>query len=690
MYYKNIKEQSSKSNKQLFDVNKQISSGLKIQYAKDGVRTFTETMRLDNEMVVLGQIKQSTESGYKISNQADAVLNEFQTSMDRTRVLLIQAANDGAQSNTSMDAIASELRGIEQHFKNLANTSINGQYLFSGSAVDVKPISDDGLYMGNDHAMNAFIGSGVEQKYNISGDELFLGEEVLVKRKITLNVPQYNLSARYPDFSDPASSKIGTNKFITSSDTIRDMMGDIDGVGNAGAFNHFYISGVKSDGTAFKDKLSMNDSDTVDELLTHIGDLYGNTADLKLVNVSLNPSGEIVVEDKMKGSSKLDFHMVGAVDYDHTGGVDDADVTNLSLLDVGESNFDKIINNTSTAANKNLYVREFVKSPYSTVGIANNDGIAYDNTQFSKKGSKLSSNVAQIIKDTNGFAKPSTKLSEVADLSQGTAGTLDGTKFKLVGTDINGTAYDVDIDLATTGSTFTIGANSYDIFNMQNPRVAVDGDEMTYQQLMDVINMVVTGNLPASNTDAAYDAAIETSNLSGGTFLSYDGKIQFKDVTSADTKATIALYDSNSGDFSADPSVVSFNANNALTIRDPKTDFFKDLDEMITAVENHKSYPDNMEGEIRNVGIQNAISMLDDLSDHIGRSHSTIGAQSNSLTASLERTQILEISTMTLRSSVIDTDIAEASLELTQLTLNYQAMLSTVGKVSKLSLVNYL
>ena len=67
-----------------------------------------------------------------------------------------------------------------------------------------------------------------------------------------------------------------------------------------------------------------------------------------------------------------------------------------------------------------------------------------------------------------------------------------------------------------------------------------------------------------------------------------------------------------------------------------------------------------------------------------------VGAQSNTLTNSLERTELLEISTMTLRSSVIDTDLAEASLELTQLTLTYEAMLSTVGRVSQLSLVNYL
>ena len=95
-------------------------------------------------------------------------------------------------------------------------------------------------------------------------------------------------------------------------------------------------------------------------------------------------------------------------------------------------------------------------------------------------------------------------------------------------------------------------------------------------------------------------------------------------------------------------------------------------------------------GDIRNIGIQNAIAKLDDLMDHVGRSHATVGAQSNSLTASLERTQTLEISTMTLRSSTIDTDMAESSLKLTQLSLNYEAMLSTVGRISKLSLVNYL
>jgi flagellar hook-associated protein 3 FlgL len=713
MYYDSLYgSNNSKLSERLFDVNKQIASGLQIQYAKDDVRTFAETMRLDNEIAALGQVKMSTESGYKMSNQADIVLNEFEDTMNRMRTLLVQAAN-GTNDETSLDAIATELREIEDHFESLANTSINGQYLFSGTAVDVKPIASDGTYMGNDQSMNVFTGSGTEQEYNISGGDLFLGEEELVRRTITTNVINTNLIAENPALQGAAD--VGASSTLSVGSTIRDLMGDIDNTSAPANDHYFYVRGTRSDGTAFNEKIQMQDDDKIEELLIQIGDAYGNTPNIDVVNVTMNDYGQIVVEDKIKGSSKLDFHMVGAVDFSGAGA---ADVLNIDNLDGGETNFDEILNPTPPAvADPLLYVKEFVKSDLtSATGASTNiQGLIYDRTEFSKDGSTLSSNTPQIVKSDNSFATGATKISEVADISLGTVDTaddtLDGSSLRLVGVDIAGNPYDAQINFIAGGSTFSLDTDgdgvydngTYDIFNADSARTTVDADEMTYQQLMDVTNMLVTGNLPLANTANAYDDAIKSSNFAGGTTLSYDGKLQFKEIRTSNTQATIALYDAKSGDFTetidsngdtvvdaAAASVMTFNSNNALTIRDPKTDFFKSIDEMITAVENYKLYPDASGGDIRNVGIENSISMMDDLQDHIFRSHSVVGSQSNSLTSSLERTQLLEISTMTLRSSVIDTDLAEASLELTQLTLNYEAMLSTVGQISKLSLVNYL
>ncbi|MFA6195139.1 MAG: flagellar biosynthesis protein FlgL [Sulfurimonas sp.] len=696
MYYKSLyAEQNSQLNNKLFDVNKQIASGLKIQYAKDDVSTFAETMRLDNEIVALGQIQKSTESGYKVSNQSDEVLNEFVTSMKRMKTLLISSAN-GTNDVTSRDAIAAEMRGIETNLKTLANTSINGQYLFSGSAVDIKPISDDGTYNGNDVAMKSFLGSNTQQQYNVSGAQLFLGEETLTRRSVTTNVANSNLIANYGILK----SATDTNNPLSNDSNIRDLMGDTDNIIDSVNSKHkFYVRGVRSDGTAFSEKIAMRDDEKVDALLTHIGNAFGNTLGNKVVNVSMNGSGQIVVDDKIKGSSKLDFNMVGAVDL--SGGAA-ADVADISLLDSGEPNFDNIMLGLSTAVNPNLYVKEFIKSSYGSVGASNISGLLYDKTQFSVVGNTVSSNVAQIVKGTNAFATPSTKISEVADLSQGTAGTLDGTQFKLSGTDTSGTAFTAQIDFKNTaggGSTFSLdgGVTNYSIFNVATTRAAVDADEMTYQQMMDVMNMVVTNQIPAVNTAAAYDSAATSSNAVGKTSLSYDGKIKFGDLNVISTKATVALYDVNSGTgfppvsgVGSTSSVLSFNSNNALTIRDPKTDFFKTINEVITAVENQKNNPDSSIGNMRNVGINNAMAMMDDLQGHIYTTQSQVGAHSNTLTSSLQRTSMLELSTKTLRSSVIDTDLAEASLQLTQLTTNYNAMLSTVGKISKLSLVNFL
>jgi len=705
MYYNGMFDtNNAKLNRELFDVNKQIASGVKIQYASDDIRVFSETMRLDNELVTIQQTKNSVESGYKFSDQTDVTLSEFTDDIERMRTLLVQAGN-GTNDEASMDAIAAELRGIESNLKSLSNTSINGQYLFSGSAVDRKPIDDKGIYHGNDADMEAFVGSHNKQTYNITGSDLFLGEEVSTKREITTNVVHSNLLIDYPNLQ----ASDDDTKALTPSSSIRNLMGDTDDVVDTDEKHFFYLRGTKSDGTSFKEKMQMKDTDTVEDLMDRIGSAYGNTNSVGAVDVRLNSSGEIVVEDRLRGSSKLDFHMVGAVDF---SGGSDANVSNLDDLFDGESNFDNIINGNSTAAKPDLYVKEFTKSGLSSVSPI--EGVIYDRADFTKDGSRLSSNSSQILKSShyvtenlnivdtigaekeNAFAQPNTLLSEVADtkteITPATTPktyTLDGSELTMVGVDINGNDFDVKINLDASDSSFTInGGTKINIYNVDGS--ITEPDKVTYQQLMDVMNMATTGVFPTTNSSSDYQAQIKESKKFGETSLSYDGKIGFRDLTGSITRAEIALYDSNTNDFDSNASIMTFNSNNSLTVSDPKTDFFKSIDEAIKGVENYSSYPDSDSKYGRTLGVENAIQVIDDLSNHVFKTQSIAGAQSNTLSTTLNQTSVLEMSTISLRSSVLDTDIAEASVRLSQLNLNYEAMLSTVSKVSQLSLVNYL
>ena len=801
MYYKNIYGSNNhKLTNELFDVNKQIASGLKIQYASDDIRTFTETMRLDNEVTTLGQIKKSTESGYKVANQTDVVLNDFTKTLTRMKTLLISTSN-GTNDRDSTDAIAKELRGLEEHLKNLSNTSIDGKYLFSGSATNTKPISEDGYYNGNDKVLNAFVGSNNYQQANLSGAELFLGEESSKQRRITTNVINNNEVEANTNIGGSGSSS-----HITADNTIRELVGDIDDDDSNNPTSHFYIRGTRSNGEAFSERVDLESNQKVADLLKSIEDIYGTNS----VRVKLNDSGEIEIQDKHRGSSKLDFFMVGATDFNVDGNNnDDAIVNDLfdleskkvhvksfvdskytiyanpdttSVVSLSDSNLftvtgvlykdalqepadeysslqeilypaAKKIHITGTdvdgnavdfdfdTADKNVHdllvaiddhfdngdnhLRVYfekgkikIKSDDDTASSnfdlnmqtqkSNGDAVAgfgmdtslvYDSTSFRRDGDTLTSSIPQIVKKTNAFATDATKLSEVADLSIGTANTLDGTEYRMQGQNSDGQLYETFIDLkssANGGSTFRVKIDTdndgtydtddtYTIFNMKNPRTATDADELSYRQFMDVMNMVLANELPASDTADEYDKAIENADAKSRVSLSYDGKITFSENRAALTKASILLTDTNNG-----PHTLTFQSNNALVIEDAKTDFFKTVDAAITSVENYKLYPDESSGNPRDIGMENAIQAIEDISNHVSRMHAKIGAQANSLNKSLERTSLLEINTMTLRSSVIDTDLAEASMKLAQLNTNYQAMLSTVGKISQLSLVNYL
>ena len=127
---------------------------------------------------------------------------------------------------------------------------------------------------------------------------------------------------------------------------------------------------------------------------------------------------------------------------------------------------------------------------------------------------------------------------------------MDGKVLELEGVTVDGaTSYDASVNLLDGGSTFTINGTDYDILNVDGTQT-VAGD-VTYRQLMDIINIATTGTPSAGNF---HDTA-KNASLVGGTYLTYDGKINFEDTLNVTTGASIAIYDSNSDDFTADASI---------------------------------------------------------------------------------------------------------------------------------------
>jgi len=650
-YYRNLQFDQSNTARKLFDVTKQISSGQKIQYAYEDTSVFVDTVRLDNEVTTLTQAEQNAQKALQFSTNTDTTMNEMTKILDSMKTDLIYAAN-GVHSPESLNAIALELRGLEENLTQLANTSIDGKYLFSGTDVKTKPIDANGDYQGNDKDIFAHLGSGLEQKYNVSGADLFLGAENGTKRQVSTNISLKDAT---------------TGEYALTSTTLENITGST-------ANQFFYIRGVNSDGTSFNNKVSLPSTGTVDDILLAVKNSYKVNVDgSSTVDVTLDDRGAIIVTDKVSGVSKLDLHIVAGDDV---------------------SNIDNLVPTAGL---------EFMKSGLTATTVATgSESAIYDRTFFAKEGSIIQSNVSQIVKsgatDTNGndigndFATDSTRLSDVF--------TPPLTTLHLEGEDLNGDTYNIDLDftgvVVNVNGTYVNGgtAVNYDVANGNN--VLATPADMTYKQLTDVINMAINLQAP-TDSSTNYKASIDAANANSTVNLSHDGKITFEDKTNNPTLAEISIYDATTATFAAvgstgstAGSMATFNTNNALAISDPKTDFFKQIDDLITSVELGRINADGNSGDPRNLGVENSIQVIDDLLNHLGNQHAVAGTQSQTLERTVERTQLLLLTTQTLRSETLDVDIAEASLELKQLELNYQAMLSTVSRISQLSLVNYI
>lgn len=311
-----------KNSSTLYQSQQAFSSGLKIQHSYEGSAIYVDAARLEYEGNLLKQVETSTLKATEFSKNSDQALNDFVLKLTEFKTKLIQAAND-IHDATSRNAIANDLEGIKQNLIDIANTTINGQYLFSGTALDTKPIDSLGNYHGNDQSIKAVIGPNQTSQYNIDGEALFLGSDNDYNKIITTNV---NLINHYNKLENPNDAV----KYISVEDDLRDLIGEnyrseeynkVDKM-ETGDFEidkladqdtTFFLQGRKPDGTTFATKITMTPDSTIQSLLDNIGYALGNDKDgkNKLVEVTMNNSGQIEIKDIRNGNQMTELHLFG-------------------------------------------------------------------------------------------------------------------------------------------------------------------------------------------------------------------------------------------------------------------------------------------------------------------------------------------------------------------------------------------
>ncbi|WQU89873.1 flagellar hook-associated protein FlgL [Helicobacter pylori] len=369
------------------DANTQIASGLKIRYGYQNSDINNQNLKFQYEENTLDQGIDVAQNAYTSTLNTDKALQEFSKTMEAFKTKLIQSAND-VHSETSRAAIANDLERLREHMMNVANTSIGGEFLFGGSKVDRPPIDSNGKYHGNGEDLNALISSDNLVPYNISGQDLFLGADKDKHKLITTNIKLFNQNKLHPDVMDALEhSSLPEEVFIKPSDTLRELIGDNDKDPTNDPKEFFYLQGVRSDGSSFKEKFALDkayqnqeSATKVSDLLDKIGHAYGNTSQNKVVDVSLNNWGQIEIKNLTPGSENLDFHLISS-----DGDFDDLDALRSSGKRVTEYVKSAFVTDRSLSQVKavpNMYNPKVLEIP--SVFVTKDNVLANKNTKLSE------------------------------------------------------------------------------------------------------------------------------------------------------------------------------------------------------------------------------------------------------------------------------------------------------------------
>ncbi len=439
-------------------------------------------------------------------------------------------------------------------------------------------------------------------------------------------------------------------------------------------------------------KLSEIFGDSVETLKINASRL-GNTSVIKIPNLPIGLDIPILLD--VKNSTIKDLK--DAIKERFNNEVDVEIETNGRL---------RIIDNSSNQSPISFALSALDQKGLEVAGIPTNNASEYQKTYFNKEGAKLESNVAQIAQ--NGAANGSTKLSEVAN------GSLENSVFNMKLNDVNGSFLEAQMILDNNGAFLSLpNGIKIPLYDPTSTDIqASKPNEVTYRQLMDAMSIA----LNYSNTDPAIYQQISdnpTSKESKERFiellkqakdnlsvnLNEDGKVIIQDNMHSNTKMQFMLFDKDANDFSqnalhSDKPSLKLNANNALIIDKPSVNFFDQLENTITSVRKGIYRPDALgdtySSDMRNLGIQNGITLIDHLSDHIEKMIAKNGAHGKAFENIIRRNEVLKTQVQSIRGETTGTDMAETYNKFSNLTNNYNAVLASTNKINNLSLTKYL
>ncbi len=173
--YRNFLGNLETLNDSLFTINNQVSSGKQLTQLKDSPAGSAQLIALSKQSAEVDQYQSNIDAGAYFLKMADSILNEVNNLATTIYTKGSQAASD-TYTAEARSTIAAELRSLREQLVSLANSQVNGRYIFAGSQTDSAPFLVDGavvVYQGDDVVNQISVDDGLQMKQGVSGATAF-------------------------------------------------------------------------------------------------------------------------------------------------------------------------------------------------------------------------------------------------------------------------------------------------------------------------------------------------------------------------------------------------------------------------------------------------------------------------------------------------------------------------------------
>ncbi|TMN21355.1 flagellar hook-associated protein FlgL [Lentibacillus cibarius] len=169
---KNLSNSYSKLNSSM----DQLSTGKKINRPSDDPVIAMKGMGYRTQVTEVDQFKRNTNEVHSWMDNSDAALDKATKALQRMRELAVQASNDTYDEGERQN-VKEEVEQLKEHLVDIANTNVNGKYIFNGTDTDTEPVTTNGegeiTYAENAAPIKIEVANGTKLQANVDPTQVF-------------------------------------------------------------------------------------------------------------------------------------------------------------------------------------------------------------------------------------------------------------------------------------------------------------------------------------------------------------------------------------------------------------------------------------------------------------------------------------------------------------------------------------